>query len=71
MIYTVTSKRNWCATKTFETLDEAISWCNRQKTKHGHLVQHFDTWTAEDGTKTSGTKRDYETYGNKGREDNA
>lgn len=65
MTYTVTSKRNWCTTKTFENLADAITWCNKQKTKTGHIVAHFETWTEADGTKVIGLKTDYETNGNK------
>ena len=55
-VYSVTSKKNWCATKLFDNLEDAIKWCDKQKTKLGHIVQHFDG---------CGVVRDYETFGNK------
>ncbi len=58
MTYQVTSKKNWCATKSFETLEEAIKWCDKQKTKLGHIVNHFDR-------KLGKVIKDYETFGNK------
>lgn len=56
MTYQVTSKKNWCTTKSFETLEEAIAWCDKQKTKLGHRVSHYDRESRR-------VVKDYETFG--------
>ena len=60
IVYTVTSKKNWCTTKVFETLEEAISWCKKQKTKLGHRVDCVDRTE-----KYAEVTTVYETFGNK------
>ena len=66
MTYQITSKKNWCTTKSVETLEEAIKWCDKQKTKLGHVVTHFGiTGTTKDGKTIKGQIKDYETFGNK------
>lgn len=64
-MYSITSKNNWCATKQVETLEEAIRWCDMQKTKKGHVVNHYGIITRDDGTVVMGIIKDYETFGNK------
>ena len=58
--YSVTSKKNWCATKVFENLEDAIKWCDKQKTKLGHIVIE----NKQNGNRFEQNKV-YETFGNK------
>lgn len=65
MRYSATSKNNRCATKIFEDLQEAIEWTNKQKTKLGHRIEHFEVVTTCTGEKIGRVIIDYETFGNK------
>ena len=60
MRYAVTSKKNWCTTKVFDSLEEAKKWCDKQKTKLGHRVDCIDTTD-----KYAKVTTVYETFGNK------